>query len=167
MEQENENTNLFLTIFNYIIGKDDNEKEKKDKNVYHVDNIEPFINTFKNELFKIKFIDEEYNFNKKERAKIEKYAEQYLYLKDNLKNNEYYKKSFYEDFKNKIVHIMSYSKDIINNHLNSYLNDIITETKGVIHTINKKFNMNQTEFEKKFSEDVKQNIIIILIKILI
>ena len=54
---------------------------------------------------------------------------------------------------------MGYSKDIINSHLNTYLNDIITETKGVIHTINKKFNMNQTEFEKKFSEDVKQNII--------
>ena len=56
MEQENENTNLFLTIFNYIIGKDDNEKEKKDKNVYHVDNIEPFINTFKNELFIVRLI---------------------------------------------------------------------------------------------------------------
>ena len=56
MEQENENTNLFFSIFNYIIGKDDNEKEKKDKNVYHVDNIEPFINTFKNELFIVRLI---------------------------------------------------------------------------------------------------------------
>ena len=40
----------FWQFFNYVIGNDDNEKEKKDKNVYHVDNIEPFINSFKNEL---------------------------------------------------------------------------------------------------------------------
>lgn len=39
LEQEVENTNLFLKFFNYVIGKDDNEKEKKDKNVYHEDNI--------------------------------------------------------------------------------------------------------------------------------
>lgn len=39
------------------------------------------------------------------------------------------------------------------------MNEIITEAKGVFNTVNKKFNMNQTDFEKKFSESVKNNII--------
>ena len=115
---------------------------------------------FKYALIKINFINENFIFSEDMKLKIREYVQNYLYLKDDLKNNDYYKKSFYEDFKNKLVHIMSYSKEIINRHLNGYLNDIITEAKGVIHTIDKKFSMNRTEFEKKFSEDIKQNIII-------
>ena len=93
---------------------------------------------FKNVLIKINFINENFIFSEDMKLKIREYVQNYLYLKDDLKNNDYYKRSFYEDFKNKLVHIMSYSKEIINRHLNGYLNDIITEAK--------KFRMNRTEF---------------------
>ena len=54
---------------------------------------------------------------------------------------------------------MSFSQNIILRKLNNYLNEIITEAKGVFNTVNKKFNLNQTDFEKKFSESVKNNVI--------
>ena len=157
LNEENKKTNFIMNIYNYFRG---NKKKEKNKIKYYINNIDSFITMFKSALIKINFIKENFIFNEEIKLKVREYAEKYLYLKDDLKNNDYYQKSFYEDFKNKLVHIMSYSKEIINRHLNGYLNDIITEAKGVIHTIDKKFNMNKTEFEKKFSEDVKQNIII-------
>ena len=141
-----------------------NKNEEKKDLKYHIDDLQPFINTFKNELVKINFIKKNYIFDENKINKIRKYAENYIYLKNNLKNNKYYNNSFYEDFENKVAHIMSFSKDIIHNKLNNYLNEIITEAKGVFNTVNKKFNMNQTEFEKKFSESVKINIIESIIK---
>ena len=141
-----------------------NKKEERKESKYHINDLQPFINTFKNELVKINFIKKNYIFDENKINKIRKYAENYIYLKNNLKNNKYYNNSFYEDFENKVAHIMSFSKDIIHNKLNNYLNEIITEAKGVFNTVNKKFNMNQTEFEKKFSESVKINIIESIIK---
>ena len=120
------------------------KKKIKKFNIPNIDNIDSFISIFKNVLIKINFINENFIFSEDMKLKIREYVQNYLYLKDDLKNNDYYKKSFYEDLKNKLVHIMSYSKEIINRHLNGYLNDIITEAKGVIHTIDKKFSMNQT-----------------------
>ena len=141
-----------------------NKKEERKESKYHINDLQPFINTFKNELVKINFINKNYIFDENKINKIRKYAENYIYLKANLKSNKYYNNSFYEDFENKVAHIMSFSKSIILNKFNNYLNEIITEAKGVFNTVNKKFTMNQTEFEKKFSENVKINIIESIIK---
>ena len=55
--------------------------------------------------------------------------------------------------------MMGYSEEIINNHLNKYLNDLVISIQGVIQTINNKFTMNESEFNKKYSESKKQIII--------
>ena len=154
-ELKEKNEGIFGVLYNII--SPSNKKEKKDVN-YHIDNIEPFINSFKNELVKYNLIEKGIVFDERTNLKIKKYAEKYLYLKDNLKNNENYKKSFYEDFRERILNIIGYSKDIIIKSFNNYLNDILTEIKGVINTIDKKFNMNQNEFKEKFSENAKKKI---------
>ena len=157
LNEDNKN-NLFF--FGKILKLfSNNKKEEKNDINYYIDDLQPFINAFKNELVKINFINKEYNFDENKIKKIRKYSEYYLYLKENIKNNKYYNNSFYEDFEKKVAHIMSFSENIILRKLNNYLNEIITEAKGVFNTVNKKFNLNQTDFEKKFSESVKNNVI--------
>ena len=132
-------------------------KEKKDIfEIYNISDIRPFIETFKKELIKINMINENYNFDDEKMNKIEEYAKKYLYLKDHLKENEYYIKSFYEDFYNKVKHIMSYSEGIKKRKLNHFLNDLIRQAKAIFQILDESFTMNQTDFNAKYSLKVKQ-----------
>ena len=127
--------------------------------IYNISDISPFIEAFKKELIKINMINENYNFEDEKKIKIEEYAKKYLYLKDHLKENEYYIKSFYEDFSNKVKHIISYSEGIKKRKLNYFLNDLIRRAKTIFKILEERFTMNQTDFNAKYSLKVKQKII--------
>lgn len=107
-------------FFGYNLKEDIFEK-------YKINYISPFVEIFKKELKKINLINDNYDFDDEKINKIEEYAKKYLYLKDHLKENEYYIKSFYEDFYNKVKHIMSYSEGIKKRKLSYYLNDLISQ----------------------------------------
>ena len=127
--------------------------------IYNINDIGPFIETFRKELIKIKLINENYKFNEEELNKTEKYAKKYLYLKDHLKENEYYIKSFYEDFSNKVKHIMSYAEGIKNRKLNYFLNDLIRQAKTIFKILDERFTISQNDYNAKYSLKVKEKII--------
>ena len=156
MEYQDERNESFLDKIYYFFFP----KPKKDYNLENINitNMEPYIDDFKKLLIKKDFITENYVFDDKIMNKIEEYSKKYLYLKNSLKENEYYNKSFYEDFCNKVEYIMGYSEKIKNRKLNYFLNNILDKTGGVIKITEQKFNMNQNEFNAKYSIKIRNKI---------
>ena len=131
---------------------------KEKDNIINNNDIELFANLFRDILIKLNFIEDDYIFGDYELSEIKKYLDKYFYFKKNL-SYEKYKNSFYEEFKAKVIHFMGTSKDIMYRYLNVYLNDIITKLKGVIKTIRDKIHLNPEEFKKKYSLEIKKQII--------
>jgi len=156
MEYQDERNESILDKFYYFFFP----KPKKDYNLENINitNMEPYIYDFKKLLIKKNFITENYVFDDKIMNKIEEYAKKYLYLKNNLKENEYYNKSFYEDFHNKVQHIMGYTEKIKNRKLNYFFNSILDKTGGVIKITEQKLSMNQNEFNSKYSLKIRNKI---------
>ena len=160
-QEEEEKTNILVSgvqkLFNFITNYK-NEADKRFKN-YILNNTNSYITEFQEVLLDYKIIEHNHFLNINDKNKIAIYGKKYNLLKDNLKNSEYYKNSFYDDFKTKFNEIMNYSDIKIKKRFNKYLNQIVDETNAVFQTINSKFNMNQTEFKKIYSENVKENLI--------
>lgn len=137
---------------------EDNNKIEAEKNNKLLD-INSYLNNFKEILIGFKFINKEYIFNDNDNQTIIKYAKKYENLKSELKNDIHLERSFYKEFETKFKEILNNSYNIIINKFNKYLNDFILEVQAVIQTINSIFNMSQNEFERKYSDDVKNRII--------
>ena len=137
----------------------DDEKKEDIFEIYKINDIRPYVEAFKKELIKIKLINDNYDFDDEKINKTEEFAKKYLYLKDHLKENEYYIKSFYEDFYNKMKHIMSYSETLKKRKLSYYLNDIIRQAKIIFKIFDERFTMDLNDFNAKYSLKIKQNII--------
>ena len=141
--------NIIQRIIKFFwINNNDKKKDKVDISIEE----DIFIEWFKEILIEFKLINVNYKFLNKEKRKILEYAKEYLLLKSNLKNHIFYQNSFYDSFKEKFGEIMNYSDVKINKKLNEYLNNIVSKTKVVMDTIFNMFNLNQTEFEIKYSE---------------
>jgi len=155
-EKKEEKKNYLNKIIGWLWENNNNKDIEKN---YKLFDKSSYINYFKEILIEFKFIDKEYLFNENDNNKIIKYAKKYEYLKSELKNDIHFKRSFYKEFESKLKEILNNSYNIIINKFNKYLNDFILEVQAVIQTINSMFNMSQNEFEKKYSDDVKERII--------
>ena len=156
-ESKEEDNNIFYSFINRFWGKSNKEKHNIEK--YDLNDINSFINIFRKELIKLNMITSTYTFSEDIKNQIRTYVEKYFFLINNLKNKENYKNSFYDDFKKQILNIISSSEEIINKHLNTFIKDIVTKTKGVFQTINKKFSLGKKEFDAKYSKQKKENIL--------
>ena len=148
--------NYLNKIFSWLL--EDNNKIEAEKNNKLLD-INSYLKNFKEILIGFKFINKEYIFNDNDNQTIIKYAKKYENLKSELKNDIHLERSFYKEFETKCKEILNNSYNIIINKFNKYLNDFILEVQAVIQTINSIFNMSQNEFERKYSDDVKNRII--------
>ena len=156
-ESKEEDNNIFYSFINRFWGKSNKEKHNIEK--YDLNDINSFINIFRKELIKLNMITSTYTFSEDIKNQIRTYVEKYFFLKNNLKNKENYKKSFYDYFKKQMLNIISSYEEIINKHLNTFIKDIVTKTKGVFQTINKKFSLGKKEFDAKYSKQKKENIL--------
>ena len=155
-KNKEEKKNYLNKIFSWFL--EDNNKIEAEKNIKLLD-INSYLNNFKEILIGFKFINKEYIFNNNDNQTIIKYAKKYENLKSELKNDIHLESSFYKEFETKFKEILNNSYNIIINKFNKYLNDFILEVQAVIQTINSIFNMSQNEFERKYSDDVKNRII--------
>ena len=152
--EKNIEKNFIKSIVADLLPWGNKEKNKIKNN----NDIELFTNIFRDILIKFNFIEDDYIFGNYELSQIKKYLDKYFYFKKNL-SYEKYKNSFYEEFKAKVIHFIGTSKDIMHKYLNVYLNDIITKLKGVIKAIRDKVYLNPEEFKKKYSWEIKKQII--------
>lgn len=158
IEYEQKEKRKVIWPFHYFINND-NSQEKLIEKITLNGGEEYYINAFKDELIKINFIYKEFILDEDIIKSILEYAKKYLYFKSELKKNKYYINSFYEDFRNKTLNMIRNTRIIIEKQINKYLRDIIPKTLGVVQTIEKQYNMNEKEFEEKYSEKIRLKII--------
>ena len=96
-ESEKKENNVLVKLKNFFTGGNDEQKEKDIE--IKLDIIDLYIKYFKEILIEFKFINNEYDLNKNDKKKDKNYIIKYLNLKNKLKKNKYYQKSFYEEFK--------------------------------------------------------------------
>ncbi len=124
-ELKEESKNFFGTIFTLFSPK--KAEPIKNENQTLIDYNE-YIKIFIDVLNERKLKGKQFIMGESEKNKIIEYINKYLELKKNLKNNIYYKHSFYEEFRDKFNEIINSADETLNNKFDKYVEDILMKT---------------------------------------